>query len=110
MSNAFTECVKAPRDITSTPVLEYSAILLSFTPPEASNNTILLFFLSLFLFFKILLVLTIAFLIIEAPILSNMIANDFFDFKLLIVFAASSASFSFFTSISIYLVLLFLSE
>src|SRR3989338_3426865 len=92
ISNAFAECVKNPNEITSTPVLLYSKIFFSLMFPEASNNMILLLCLSSFLFFNfslgLLLILSILFmffivsLIIEASILSNMIANSFFDFKL----------------------------
>jgi len=49
-----------------------------------------------------------AVLIIEASMLSNMIANNFFDFIFFIALAASNASFSFLTSISMYLIFLFL--
>ena len=46
-----TECVNIPKEIISTPVLEYSSILSGVIPPEASNKIVFL------LFFKILLIL-----------------------------------------------------
>src|SRR3989338_7027390 len=42
-SNAFTECVKDPDEMTSTPVLLYSEIFFPLMFPEASNKIIFLF-------------------------------------------------------------------